>query len=244
MKTRKNFMGTTNASEAPLNRAGNWGKFVAGCVLASVIAGCSTYDPYTGEQETSKTAIGASIGAGVAAVVAFIDNKDEDASTRNKRILASAAGGAAIGGGVGYYMDAQEAKLREQLRGSGVSVERVDDNINLIMPGNITFATDRSDIATDFYSVLDSVVLVLEEYNKTLIVVAGHTDSDGSESYNANLSQLRAHAVSDYFASKGVDAVRLETIGFGETHPIASNATAEGKQVNRRVEITLLPAAE
>ena len=140
-------------------------------------------------------------------------------------------------------MDAQEAKLRQQLRGTGVSVERVGDNINLIMPGNITFATARSDIANDFYPVLDSVVLVLEEYNKTLVVVAGHTDSDGSESYNTNLSQLRAHAVSDYFANKGVAPVRLETVGFGESQPIASNSTAEGKQQNRRVEITLVPAS-
>lgn len=242
MMRNKNLFGKGELA-GRLNKGRTAVNLISGCMLAGVLAGCSTYDPYTGEKETSKTAIGAGIGASVAAVVAYIDNKDEDASTRNKRILSSAAGGAAIGGGVGYYMDAQEAKLRQQLRGTGVSVERVGDNINLIMPGNITFATDRSDIATDFYAVLDSVVLVLEEYNKTLVVVAGHTDSDGSESYNKNLSQLRAHAVSDYLASKGVDAVRLETVGFGESQPIASNDTAEGKQVNRRVEITLLPAS-
>jgi len=218
-------------------------KTLSCCVLAGVIASCSTYDPYTGDKETSKTAIGAGVGASVAAVVAYMDNKDEKASKRNQRILASAAGGAAIGGGVGYYMDAQEAKLRQQLRGTGVSVERVGDNINLIMPGNITFATDRADVATDFYPVLDSVVLVLKEYNKTLVVVAGHTDSDGSESYNKNLSELRAHAVSDYLAQKGILPVRLETVGFGESQPVASNSTPEGKQQNRRVEITLLPAA-
>lgn len=243
MKLTK-FSANVSSNASTLGTSRTWGGLLVGCAMAAVLAGCSTYDPYTGEQETSKTAIGAGVGASVAAVIAYIDNKDEDSSTRNKRILSSAAGGAAIGGGVGYYMDAQEAKLRQQLRGTGVSVERVGDNINLIMPGNITFATARSDITTDFYPVLDSVELVLEEYNKTLVVVAGHTDSDGSESYNKNLSQLRAHAVSDYLANKGVDSVRLETVGFGESQPIASNSTEEGKQQNRRVEITLVPATE
>jgi outer membrane protein OmpA-like peptidoglycan-associated protein len=209
-------------------------------ILVSLPA-CTTFDPYTGEQKTTKTAIGASIGAGVGAVVAYLDNKDEDSRKRNKRILAAAGGGAAIGGGIGYYMDAQEAKLRQQLRGSGVSVERVGDNINLIMPGNITFATNSADINASFYSVLDSVALVLEEYDKTLVVVAGHTDSDGASAFNENLSQRRAQSVSGYLVSQSILPVRLETIGFGERQPIAGNDSAAGKQLNRRVEITLLP---
>ena len=211
--------------------------------LAIVIAlpSCTTFDPYTGEQKTTKTAIGASIGAGVGAVVAYLDNKDEDSRKRNKRILAAAGGGAAIGGGIGYYMDAQEAKLRQQLRGSGVSVERVGDNINLIMPGNITFATNSADINGSFYSVLDSVALVIEEYDKTLVVVAGHTDSDGAATFNEILSERRAQSVSGYLASQSILPDRLETIGFGERQPIAGNDNAEGKQLNRRVEITLLP---
>ncbi|WP_317928596.1 OmpA family protein [Halioxenophilus sp. WMMB6] len=217
-------------------------KLVGAVVLTGLLANCTTYDAYTGEQKTSKTAVGASVGAGLGAVVAYLDNRDEDAKTRNQRILASAAGGAAIGGGIGYYMDAQEAKLRQQLRGTGVSVERSGDNINLIMPGNITFSSAKADLDPNFLPVLDSVVLVLKEYNKTLVVVAGHTDSDGSESYNQNLSELRAHAVSNYLARGGIAAVRLEPVGFGESAPVASNATPEGKQLNRRVEISLLPA--
>jgi outer membrane protein OmpA-like peptidoglycan-associated protein len=205
---------------------------------------CSTFDPYTGEEKASKTAIGASIGAGVGAVIAYIDNKDEDSRQRNKRILAAAGGGAAIGGGMGYYMDAQEAKLRKQLRGSGVSVERVGDNINLIMPGNITFASNSANINAGFYGVLDSVALVITEYDKTLVVVAGHTDSDGSDSFNRDLSQRRAGSVSDYLISQRILPVRLETVGFGETQPISENTSAEGKQLNRRVEITLLPITE
>ncbi len=209
--------------------------------LLAMLAACTTYDPYTGEKETSKTAVGAGIGAGVAAVIAYLDNDDEDVDKRNRRILAAAVGGAAIGGSVGYYMDAQEAKLRKQLRGSGVSVERSGNNINLIMPGNITFASARAEISADFYPVLDSVAIVLDEYNKTLVVVAGHTDSDGAETYNQGLSKDRANSVASYLKGRGVAALRLESVGFGEREPMAPNASQEGKQQNRRVEITLLP---
>ncbi|MCI2285715.1 hypothetical protein L3081_22965 [Colwellia sp. MSW7] len=110
---------------------------------------------------------------GVAAVVAYIANKNEDdIGKRNRNILKAATGGAAIGGGIGYYMDTQEAELRKKLRGSGVSVERDGNNINLIMPGNITFSSSKANIEQNFYSVLDSVVVVLKEFDKTLIVVA------------------------------------------------------------------------
>lgn len=209
-----------------------------------LLQACTTFDAYTGEEKTTNTAIGASIGAGIGAVVAYIDNKDEDSRKRNQRILAAAAGGAAVGGGIGYYMDVQEAKLRKQLRDTGVSVEREGNNINLIMPGHITFASNSPNINASFYAVLDSVALVLEEYDRTLVVVAGHTDSDGSHAYNKTLSHHRASSVSYYLSSRGVDEVRLETIGFGETRPVTNNDTSAGKQANRRVEITLLPVEE
>lgn len=210
----------------------------------ALLAGCSTFDAYTGEKKTSKTTIGASIGAGVGAVVAYIDNKDADSTKRRQRILKAAAGGALVGGGIGYYMDAQEAKLRKQLRGTGVSVQRDGDNINLIMPGNITFATDGSNVNSNFYEVLNSVAIVVEEYDKTLIAVSGHTDSTGSSSYNQGLSKKRAQSVADYLASRGVLRDRFEVIGFGENQPLASNDTATGREQNRRVEITLLPITE
>jgi outer membrane protein OmpA-like peptidoglycan-associated protein len=211
-------------------------------ITCLALSGCATYDPYTGDKEVSNATKGAGIGAGVATLVAYLANKDEDdVRKRNQRILKAAAGGAAIGGGVGYYMDTQEAELRKQLRGSGVSVERDGDNINLVMPGNITFNSGKSDIAPSFLSVLDSVVLVLNEFNKTLVVVAGHTDSSGSEALNQKLSEDRARSVSNYLNNAGIIADRLDTVGFGELQPIASNNTAEGKELNRRVEITLLP---
>ena len=212
------------------------------CVIA--LSGCTTFDPYTGEEKTTNTAKGASIGAGAALVVSYLANKDKSTVERNQRLLRDAGIGAIVGGGVGYYMDTQEAKLRKQLRSTGVSVQRDGDNINLIMPGNITFPTDGSNLRTDFYDVLDSVALVLEEFDKTIIVVAGFTDSVGSDAYNQQLSESRARSVTNYLKNKKITAVRFDTVGFGERNPIADNNTEEGRALNRRVEITLLPITE
>jgi outer membrane protein OmpA-like peptidoglycan-associated protein len=219
-------------------------KIITAASAILLLQACTTFDPYTGDSKTSKTAIGAAAGAGIAAVVAYIDNKDKSSKTRNKRILAAATGGAAIGGGIGYYMDAQEAKLRKQLRDSGVSIQRDGDKINLIMPGNITFATNSSNINTNFTSVLNSVALVLEEYNKTLVVVSGHTDSSGSVQHNQKLSEDRAGSVANYLRGQKIMSDRLEIVGFGEGEPVANNQTVEGRELNRRVEITLLPIVE
>ncbi|MGM0564242.1 MAG: OmpA family protein [Pseudomonadota bacterium] len=208
------------------------------------LSACTTFDAYTGEEKVNKTTKGAAIGAGIAAVIAYVDNKDADSDKRRERILEAAGGGALIGGGVGYYMDRQEAKLRKQLRDSGVSVEREGDNINLVMPGNITFKTDGSDVSTDFYDVLDSVAVVVQEFDKTIVAVSGHTDSTGSDSYNQVLSRKRADSVAGYLKSQGVIEDRFEVIGFGEARPIADNSTESGREQNRRVEITLLPITE
>jgi outer membrane protein OmpA-like peptidoglycan-associated protein len=141
-------------------------------------------------------------------------------------------------------MDVQEKKLRDQLEGTGVSVTRIGDNITLNMPGNITFATDSSDLNGAFFGVLDSVGTVLKEYDKTLVEVAGHTDSTGSDSYNQQLSERRARTVAQYLTSKGILDQRLMTVGGGENYPVGSNDTAEGRQQNRRVELTLAPITE
>ena len=209
-----------------------------------ILSGCQTFDPYTGEQKTSATAKGAGIGAGVGAVLAYLTNQNKDSKTRKRKILQAAGIGAIAGGGVGYYMDSQEAKLRKILRDSGVSVVREGDNINLIMPGNITFASGGHQLSTDFLQVLDSVVLVLNEYKNTIIVVAGHTDSQGSNSSNQALSERRATTVSNYLISKQVTNARIESIGFGELHPIDDNSTDAGRSQNRRVELSLLPITE
>jgi len=214
--------------------------------LVSLITlnGCTTFDPYTGEEKTSSTAKGAGIGAGSALLLSYIANRNKSSSERNKRMLRDAGIGAIVGGGVGYYMDTQEAKLRKQLRGTGVSIQRDGNNINLIMPGNITFDTNRRNLKSDFYDVLDSVAIVVKEYNKTTIVVAGYTDSVGSDAYNQKLSEDRARSVADFLVNKKVNPVRIELVGFGEKNPVASNKTSKGRSLNRRVEITLFPITE
>ncbi|GIX22132.1 MAG: OmpA family lipoprotein [Gammaproteobacteria bacterium] len=213
---------------------------VVGALAA--LAACTTVNPYTREQQTAKATSGAAVGAVVGAIVgiATSDNKKE----RKKRALRGAGIGALTGAGVGYYMDVQEAKLRQQLEGTGVSVTRDGDNIILNMPGNITFDVDSSQVKPEFIPVLESVALVLKEYEKTMIEVAGHTDSTGSDRYNQLLSQQRAQAVADVLVRFGVNPVRMDVVGYGETRPIASNATPQGRAQNRRVELILLPYVE
>ena len=209
-----------------------------------VLSGCETFDAYTGESKTSSTAKGAGIGAGIGAALAYVKNRNKSSADRKQAMLKAAGIGAIAGGSVGYYQDTQEAKLRQQLRSTGVSVERDGDNINLIMPSNITFTSGGSTLSNSFFQVMDSVVLVIQEFDKTIIVSAGHTDSQGSESSNQALSERRANAVADYLRQKGVVEARIETIGFGEMQPVADNGTAEGRALNRRVEISLFPITE
>jgi len=202
--------------------------------LIFTLAGCTTVNPYTQEQQTSKAAIGAGVGAVTGAIIGAMKGD-------RKTALKGAALGAAAGGGVGYYMDVQEAKLRQRLSGTGVSVTRVGDNLVLNMPGNVTFRTDSSSINAGFYQVLDSVAIILKEYSDTTVTVVGHTDSVGDAAYNQGLSEQRAQSVAAYLRSQDVAGQRFNVMGYGEQSPIASNATKEGRSQNRRVEITLTP---
>jgi outer membrane protein OmpA-like peptidoglycan-associated protein len=204
-----------------------------------LLSGCETLDPYTGESETSKATKGALIGA-AAGVVAGLMSGD-DAVERRQHALIGAGIGALAGGAVGHYMDQQEAELRAELQGTGVSVTRMGDNITLNMPGNVTFDTDSAALRPQFFGVLNSVGKVLTEYDKTVVEVAGHTDSTGSDSHNMALSQRRANTVGEYLYTQGIMDQRIMTVGMGEHHPIADNSTSEGRQLNRRVEITLVP---
>jgi outer membrane protein OmpA-like peptidoglycan-associated protein len=207
--------------------------------VAVLAAGCQTTDPYTGETKVSNTAKGAGIGAAAGAVVGAISGSD--ARERRKRALIGAGVGGLAGAVVGAYMDKQEAELRQQLRDSGVSVTRQGDNITLNMPSNITFSSGSSDLNASFFKVLDSVSLVVKKYDKTIVEFAGHTDSVGSEASNQALSERRANTVAQYLISKGLKNERVIVIGAGESRPVASNATPEGRALNRRVELTLLP---
>jgi outer membrane protein OmpA-like peptidoglycan-associated protein len=214
-------------------------KGLIAAVITSVLGGCYTTDAYTGNRQVSTTAKGAGIGALAGAVAGSLTG--DDSRERRKRALIGAGVGALAGGAVGQYMDRQEAKLRAQLQGTGVSVTRVGNNITLNMPGNITFKTDSADLQPSFFEVLNSVSIVLKEYDKTLLEVAGHTDNTGDDAYNQSLSERRASSVSQYLQSHGINGQRLIAVGGGEGHPVASNDSADGRQLNRRVELTLEP---
>ena len=208
-------------------------------VAAATLAGCYTMDPYTNDKKVSKSTKGAAIGAVAGAVAGMLTGGDSRAHRKNA--LIGAGVGALAGGTVGNYMDRQEMKLRAQLQGTGVSVTRNGDNITLNMPGNVTFATNSADLRADFTGTLNSVALVLKEYDKTILEVAGHTDNVGAAQYNQALSERRAQSVATYLENQGILARRIMTVGAGESHPVASNDTDAGRQANRRVELTLEP---
>jgi outer membrane protein OmpA-like peptidoglycan-associated protein len=205
----------------------------------ATLSACTTINPYTGEQQTSKATKGALIGAGVGVLAGIISG--DDSRERRKRALVAGGVGALAGGGVGYYMDVQEAELRQELADTGIVFERQGNNIVMAMQGNVTFDLNKSNIKPNFYPILDRLADILIKRNKTLIEVAGHTDNTGTDAINMPLSRDRANSVARYLASRGVNPDRLAEMGLGSAHPIAPNDTADNRQLNRRVEITLVP---
>lgn len=213
---------------------------MAGGLLAALaVSGCVT-DPETGNRRISKAAIG---GVGGAVGGYLLGDLLGGRNDRTEKIVGAGIG-AIAGAGVGAYMDAQEKKMRERTAGTGVDVVRQGDELLLRMPSGITFATDQSTIQPRFQPTLDQVAATLAEYPRTMIDVLGHTDSDGAEGYNQALSERRAQSVASFLTGRGVATVRIATIGYGETRPIATNETAEGKAQNRRVEIKVVPAVD
>ena len=213
---------------------------MAGAVMASLaLSGCVT-DPETGNRTISKAAIG---GVGGAVGGYLLGDLLGGRNGRTEKIVGAGIG-AVAGAGVGAYMDAQERKMRERTAGTGIDVVRQGDELLLRMPSGITFATNQSTIQPQFQPTLDQVAATLAEYPKTMIDVLGHTDSDGAEAYNQTLSERRAQSVSSYLGSRGIASVRIATMGYGETRPIASNETPDGKAQNRRVEIKVVPAVD
>ena len=210
---------------------------IAATALMALMAGCTT-NPYTGESQAGKAGIYGGIGAATGAVIGAATSSKKD---RGKGALIGAAVGGAAGGGYGYYVDTQEAKLRQTLQGTGVQVQRNGDDLKLIMPGNITFASNSADISSSFYPTLNSLVLVFKEFNKNGVDIVGHTDSTGSLQLNQDLSNRRAQSVASYLVGNGVAASRISSYGAGPSQPIASNDTAAGRAQNRRVEINLRP---
>jgi outer membrane protein OmpA-like peptidoglycan-associated protein len=227
----------------------------AALTTAIAATGCTTTPVYTGSTRPvddnantvtaeeaaarDKTKRGALIGAGIGAVVGAISG--DDARERRQRALIGAGVGALAGTAIGAYQDKQERELRESLAGTGVDVVRKGDDIVLNMPSSITFGFDSAELNPSFFSVLDRVANVANQNGQTVLEVAGHTDSVGSDAYNDQLSQRRAQAVANYLSSRGVSSNRLMTVGGGERYPVASNETEAGRAQNRRVEISVMP---
>lgn len=219
---------------------------LAATAMGALLAGCATpggyhdgRDPYAEPNPYQKTQQGAAIGAAAGVVAGLLSGSS--ATQRRQRALIGAGVGGLAGGAIGNYQDRQERALREQMRGSGVDIVRQGDNITLNMPDNITFGFDRAELQPQFYPVLDRLARTLAEYDQTIVEVAGHTDSIGSESYNQELSVRRAEAVGNYLMSRGLMRDRFIITGAGKTRPIASNETEAGRAQNRRVELTLVP---
>lgn len=216
-------------------------KFLAATASLSLLttAACTT-DPETGERRISKTAIG---GIGGALGGYLLGDLVGGRADRTEKIVGVGIGGIA-GAAIGAYMDKQEREMRARTAGTDVEVVRQGDDLLLNIPSGINFAYDSAAIQPQFRATLDKVASVLAEYNQTYIDVYGHTDSNGSDSYNQSLSERRAAAVADYLSSRGVQIARIATRGFGETQPIATNETDEGRAANRRVEIKVVPVTQ
>jgi outer membrane protein OmpA-like peptidoglycan-associated protein len=198
---------------------------VAGLAALSLSA-CTSINAFTGQSQISDTAGGAAIGAGTGAVVGALAG----AATHNDPRITALIGagvGALTGAAVGQYMDQQEAQLRAQLQGTGVSVTRSGNEIILNMPSNITFSVDSATVQASF--------------DRTIVDVYGYTDNTGTIAHNQDLSQRRAVAVATILANQGIDQRRFYIQGKGEDDPIASNAAESGRSQNRRVEIQISP---
>lgn len=212
-------------------------KIAAALLIAALPLTACTTNPETGKKQISKAAIGGIGGALGGYLLGDLIGGRRD---RTEKIVGAGIG-AVAGAGVGYYMDQQEKKLREQTAGTGVEVVRDGDQLVLDMPSEITFAFGSANLSPEFRTTLDKVGSTLTQYEKTYVDVLGHTDSVGSDAFNQTLSEQRASSVADYLAGRGVQRARLATKGYGESQPKASNTSEEGRTQNRRVEIRLVP---
>ena len=220
----------------------NTSRLTIAAVLVTLLSGCASQNPYDnqGQQSSggmSKTAKYGGLGALAGAVAGAAINHDN----RGKGALIGAAVAGAAGAGYGYYVDKQEEELRRSMQGTGVEVQRQGDTIQLIMPGNITFATDSADIASSFYTPLNNLAGSFRQYNQNSIEIVGHTDSTGSAAYNQDLSERRARSVAGILTAGGVAQNRITTAGRGASQPVASNDTVAGRAQNRRVQILITP---
>lgn len=209
-------------------------KSIAAALCSSMLlAGCQTV------RDNPNTAGGAIIGGLVGAAAGTLVTRHDRTGA-----LIGAGIGLLAGAAVGQYLDSQQRDLERSLQGTGADVSRSGDGLVVTFPANVTFSTDSANINPGFYRTLDDVSYTLNQYPQSYIDIVGHTDAVGSEAYNQQLSERRATAVGNYFRSRGVHPARIAAYGMGETQPVASNATAEGRQANRRVELRIIPATQ
>ncbi len=205
-----------------------------------VLSSCASYTGQTSDpNDPNRTRNGALIGAGIGVLAGLLTGSD--ATERRQHAMIGAGIGGLAGGSIGAYQDKQEAELRRQTAGTGINVSRDGDVIKLNLPDGVTFDFGKSDLKSQFYPALNNVAATLKEYNQTIVEVSGHTDSVGSDDFNQRLSEQRARSVGNYLVGQGVIQQRLEIIGMGERMPVASNDTDQGRALNRRVEIRVLP---
>jgi outer membrane protein OmpA-like peptidoglycan-associated protein len=202
------------------------------------VSGCVT-DPNTGERKVSRTAIGGGAGALAGLLLGGLIGGGTG------RIIGAGIGGIA-GGAIGYTMDKQIRELREKTAGTGVDITPTDNGQAILvnLPEGVTFDVDSAALKPEFRSTLTQIAQSMNQYPNSLIDVYGHTDSTGSDQYNQTLSENRARTVANYLAMQGVSAARVRSQGFGETLPVADNATDDGRRKNRRVEIKIVPISQ
>ena len=223
------------------------GMKITALTLALGLASCATTGTSASNNDYKNTkesaAIGALAGAALGAIIGYNGNHGGGAL---RGALVGAAAGGALGAGVGSYMDKQQAEFNERLaaeeRAHQIEVQRLQDqSLKITMNSEVSFDLNSAVIKPAFDSTLNKVADILSRYTRTHVRIIGYTDSTGSAAYNQLLSQQRAQAVATYLEDRGVAAQRLATVGMGEAQPRASNATAAGRQLNRRVEMLIIP---
>ena len=208
--------------------------------LALLASSCASYTGQTNDpNDPNRTRNNALIGAGNGAVAGLLSGSD--ATERRQRALVGAGVGGRAGGAIGAYQDRQEAELRRQTAGTGIDVTRDGEVIKLNLPDGVTFDFNRTELKPQFYPALNNVAATLREYNQTMVEVSGHTDNVGSEAVNQRISEQRAQNVASYLIGQGLQRERFEVAGYNYRHPVADNSTEQGRALNRRVEIRLIP---
>ena len=211
---------------------------LASCLIAFT-SGCASYDGGSANDDHARAKKGALIGAAIGVATGLLSG--DSAVERRQHAMVGAGIGALAGGAIGNYQDKQEAELRRETAGTGIDVSRDGDVIKLNLPDGVTFDFNKTDIKPQFYPSLNTIAGTLREYNQTIVEVSGHTDNIGSDAVNQRISEQRANSVASYLMAQGLQRERFEIIGLGKRFPIADNATEQGRSLNRRVEIRLLP---